>query len=311
MALGCAGSCRTSRVERGSNCNLAMSSKSPSLEMGAPDAARRLGSFLAFRVATNAPVWFVLGSAVFLYLSLFRLPSLPIYRLGDEAIYLENAVKMLDGQVMYKDFFQFTPPGTESVYVVLLKVFGVRMWVPKAVLIALGTGFAWLSVVISRPLMGRVSTFLPGLLFLTLPYSRALDGTHHWFSSLAVMGVLAAVLPKRTPMRLAVAGALCGLALCFTQLRGLTAGLGLSLFLLWEYRNKGERSSSLLQNEACLWVSFLLTVMTLNLYYVWKVGLARFLWCTVVFGSKYYSAWPGNNWRAFGLDLPNLHPLLH
>jgi len=57
-------------------------------------------------------VYVLLGGFIFLYLCLFRLPALPIpYLQGDSATYLFNASRMLHGQVIYRDFFEFTPAG--------------------------------------------------------------------------------------------------------------------------------------------------------------------------------------------------------
>ena len=52
-------------------------------------------------------------------------------------------------------------------------------------------------------------------LFLVVDYGRMLNGTHHWFSVLAVMGALAALLKARTPPRIVIAGALLGVASLF------------------------------------------------------------------------------------------------
>ncbi len=256
-------------------------------------------------------VCFLIGSILFLYLSLFVVNVGPIYRNGDQLIYLENAVKMFEGQTMYADFFQFTPPGTEFVYFCLFKLAGVRLWIPSVVLLLLGFGLMWLSVVVAKRLMSGADVFLPGLLFLTCGYFWWLDGTHHWFSSLCVMAVLACVIENRTPARLLAAGGFCGLALCFTQLRGLIALLGLLVFLLWEYRDNRQTAAVLMQKLTCSLGAFFLVVIGFNAYFAWKAGWAHFWWCTVTFGLKYYNGWPGNTWRMLALDFPRLHQWSH
>ncbi len=265
--------------------------------------------FAPKKFTSEAALWFLLGGLVFLYLHLFTLPCTPIYRVGDGLMYLQNAARMFEGQMIYRDFFQFTPPGTELVYFVLFKLFGPRAWIHSASLLLLGVSFIWLSIVISKQLMSGASALLPGLLFLTLAYRFWLDGTHHWFSALAAIAALAVVVKERNPARLAVAGALCGLALCFTQLRGVVAVLGLAVFLLWECRRQGLGWHSLLRNEGSLFGTFFATVVAFNIYFVWKIGLKRFLDCTVIFGIKYYPAFTeGNSLRIYFADLPNLHP---
>jgi len=251
------------------------------------------------------------GSALFMYLSLFVVNVGPIYRNGDQLIYLENAVKMLEGQTIYGDFFQFTTPGTEFVYLCLFKLAGVHLWIPSLVLLLLGLGLMCLSVAIASRLMSGTDVFLPGLLFLTCGYFWYLDGTHHWFSSLCVMAALVVLIENRSPTRLLAAGGFCGLALCFTQFRGLVALLGLLVFLLWEYRDKRQTTAVLLQKLACSLGAFLLVVLGLNAYFAWKAGLANFWWCTVIFGMKYYTGWPGNTWRMLVLNFPRLHHWSH
>src|SRR5207244_1073371 len=83
---------------------------------------------------------------------------------GDVTVYLLNAARMLEGQAIYKDFFQYTTPGTELVYFVLFRLFGPRAWIPNAMLFALGLSVTWLSIAISRKLVLGWLPFLSALL---------------------------------------------------------------------------------------------------------------------------------------------------
>lgn len=121
-------------------------------------------------------VCFLIGSILFLYLSLFVVNVGPIYRNGDQLIYLENAVKMFEGQTMYADFFQFTPPGTEFVYFCLFKLAGVRLWIPSVVLLLLGFGLMWLSVVVAKRLMSGADVSCLGFSFSPAATSGGLTG---------------------------------------------------------------------------------------------------------------------------------------
>src|SRR5690348_16569189 len=107
------------------------------------------------------------GGYIFLYLSLFSLPAIPFrFAGGDAPTYLLNASRMLHGEVIYRDFFQFTPPATEVFYFLLFKIAGVRAWIPNMVLIGLGLGIAWLIIVISKPVLRGRAAYLPSVLFL-------------------------------------------------------------------------------------------------------------------------------------------------
>ena len=249
------------------------------------------------------------GAAAFLASLLFARTGATIFLPGDVRVYLLNAARMLQGQVIYRDFFQFTPPGTELVYVALFKTFGLRASIPNLTLLALGLGLFWLSIVISRRLMSGWQVVLPGLLLLTISLYHGLDPSHQWFSVLAIMAAAASLMEKRTPARAGVAGALCGLASFFTLPRGLLAVLGFALLLLWEHRRSSPPRAGLLKNEASLAAFFLATVLVANGYFVWKTGPGRFLESTVVFGLRYYPAdAAANTFRTYLAAPPALHP---
>ena len=86
-------------------------------------------------------LWFLPGAAVFLLGVLFTPAGASRFISGDVTVYLLNAARMLEGQAIYKDFFQYTTPGTELVYFVLFRLFGPRAWIPNAMLFDLGTGY--------------------------------------------------------------------------------------------------------------------------------------------------------------------------
>jgi hypothetical protein len=245
---------------------------------------------------------------VFLYLQTFILPNLPKLPTGDQTVYLLNGARLLHGEVMYRDFFHFVFPGSETVWCALFYLFGVRAWVVWAALICLGVGFAWASLVISRKLLEGPSLILPGFLFLAIAFRNAPmnTGSHHWFSSLTVMAALAVLIDKRSPGRLAAAGALCGLSAWFNQTRGPAGLLGLAVFLLWESYQTKQAGQPLLGRVVTLCGSFSGTLVALTGYFVWAAGLKSFLSCTFTFLMKYSPLLPNNTWTVYGGDMPSL-----
>jgi hypothetical protein len=208
--------------------------------------------------------------------------------------------------MIYRDFFQFTTPGIQVVYLALFELFGARAWVPNAGLVLLGLSFTWLSVVISRAVLRGPTAYLPGIFFVVTAFVTDFDATHHWCSGLAAMAAVAVLVEKRTVARLAGAGALCGFAAFCVQTTGALAVLGLSLFLLWEQWQERQNRRSLVIGEACLFGVFLSTLLALDAYFVWKVGLKCFLDHTVVFLLKYARAFPYNNLQVYMVDFPSL-----
>jgi hypothetical protein len=249
---------------------------------------------------------FLLAALIFLYSFLFLPPFLPIDHPGhDYLTYVTDGKQMYEGEVMYRDFFEFLTPGAPLVYFFLFKIFGPRLWIPDLVLLLLGLALAWLSLVIARKLMRPSVAFLPAAIFLAGVYKNQLDPTHHWFSLLATTAALALLMERRTPARIAAAGLLCGLTACFTQSGGLAVTMGVGVFLWWESRRRQEDWRSGVKKEAWLAAGFLATLVAVNAYFIREAGLARFFWCTVTFVLKY---WPqhdsGNIFLTYRACLP-------
>jgi hypothetical protein len=233
---------------------------------------------------------FLVAAAIFLHAFLFVPPFVPIGFLSDVdgLIYAVDGKRMCAGEIMYRDFFQFSTPGTSFVYAVLIRVFGLRLWIPNLMLLVVGVGLAWVGVVIAKKLVRPSLALLPSALFLVGIYTNELDPTHHWLSLLAGTVSIGALMERRTPARIVAAGAFAGLATCFTQSRGLSLVAGLGAFLWWESWCKRGIGRELFKKEAYLAAAFFTTIVAGNAYFAWKAGLARFLWCTVTFGIRYY-----------------------
>jgi hypothetical protein len=120
------------------------------------------------------------------------------------------------------------------------------------------------------------------------------------------MVAIALLLAKRSPSRLAVAGALCGLASLFTQSRGIVALAGFAAFLLWEWRTKKTGWSWLAKAEMYLVLPFLAIILPVMAYLAWKVGLRLFVNCAVVFLLKYWSKSFWGSIHVYGADIPEM-----
>lgn len=249
------------------------------------------------------------GGSIYLYLSLFALPATPFrFAGGDAPTYLLNASRMLRGEVIYRDFFQFTPPATEVFYFLVFKIVGVRAWIPNLVLIGLGLGIAWLLIVISKLIIPGRAAYLPAVLFLVVPFRSRLDPTHHWFSLLFVMAALALLVEHASALRLVGAGALCGAAMCFTQSTGLPGEIGLALFLLWAASTGQMDWASFRRAQTYIWVPFWAVVVLFNAYFIIRAGFSAFVHDTIMFGIRYwrYDYW--NTFHVYMTDMPTFHP---
>jgi hypothetical protein len=251
----------------------------------------------------------LVGGFVYLYLNLFFLPAIPIHFPSTDATnFLFNAQRMVHGQGIYRDFFELTLPATEAYYFILFEIWGIHAWIPNLTLILLGLSTAYLIICISRKIISGVAAYLPAVLFLVIPFRSQLDATHHWFSTLFVMGALTLLVANITALRLVGAGALCGVAMCFTQSSGLPAEIGLALFLLWAAVTHQLSWENFRRAQAYIWFPFGIVVLVFNAYFIFRTGVSRFFYETVLFNLRYYSSLFGNSFHVYMTDMPPHHP---
>ena len=277
--------------------------------MDAPNTQTLLRRFL-----TRPLPLLLLGALVSLYFSYFRLPFTPIWVGSDQWGWICDASRMWGGERVYRDFFELTTPGLEVVDVLTFHLFGLKNWIPHVHVILLGLSTTWLVVVTSRKVIqrGQFYSLLPGFLFLTFAFLPTMIESYRWFSSAAMFAGLAVVMEGRTRWRLAVAGALFGLASFFTQTSGVFATLGLITFTVWEWRKEKSSRRELSQKTAYLLGAFFATVLATNVYFVWQAGMGRFFYSTVAYPLLYYPAdRVHNSWHVYLSEIPHFHPWSH
>jgi 4-amino-4-deoxy-L-arabinose transferase-like glycosyltransferase len=163
----------------------------------------------------------------FFYLCIFRRYS------GvdpDEGIILQGAQRILEGQVLYRDFFSFFTPGSYYFVALLFRLFGDSYLVAHTALALLGAAFAPITYLLARRMCSRQASLLvTGLMTVTaLPWRFIV--IHNWDSTLwACLALYCAVRLLESP---SVPWAFA--ASTFTSLTGLfeqSKGAGLLLGL--------------------------------------------------------------------------------
>lgn len=220
--------------------------------------------------------------AVYLYLNLFVARVTPVLLSGDQLYFWMNGQRMLYGELPYRDFFQFTPPGADVFYFLMFKVFGAHIWVVNGIVMLLGMALCWVCFEIARTIMNRGPAVLSSGLFVVLIYSRLLNATHHWFSMLAIMAAVSILMRGRDARKLAMAGALFGLACFFTQTHGLVALAAVSIYLKF-YCAGTSGQESFWKKERILLAGFSAALLLLNAYFIVKVGVARLFYYQVYY----------------------------
>ncbi len=214
----------------------------------------------------------ILGGGIYLYLNLFTFAGIPFLLDGDQVYFWTYGSRMLHGERIYQDFFTMHPPGTSLFYSTLFALFGERIWVTNMAVLVLGVALCWVCFRIASDIMDSRLALLATWLFLVLVYSKMLNGTHHWFSVLAVMGAVATILPGGSHWRIVLAGSWLGVASFFTQTRGPFALLGVAAFMVWDWQLRKGRWPDLLKRQILLLLSFAGTLAVLSSYFIATTG---------------------------------------
>lgn len=261
---------------------------------------------------SSAPPWLVCLSGAFAFLVCvlrsFVLPHTPILSWGDGLGYATKGQRLAQGELPYRDFFDFVPTGTDLVYAGLFHALGVSLWVPIILMCVLAAATAgcltWLSGRMLRPPF----VALPALLFSGFVLWGSLDPTHHWFSTLAALGAIAALFDGVSSKRLFAAGLMCGVVASFTQSNG-TAVLCALLVYLW-YISRGSEQKLLWRRSVLLCGAALLAFTATNGPFVIAAGLHRWIADVIVFPLRYFGSVSANNWHGTIPDFTDKKGLL-
>lgn len=227
--------------------------------------------------ALYADAGLLLACGVFLYANLFAGRGTPFLLGGDQVFLWMDAQRLAFGERLYEDFFQFTPPGADWIYLGAFGLLGRHIWTPNLIVLGLGLALGAVCLRISRLILARGQAALATSLYVVFVVGGTLDGTHHWFSLLVVMGAVCVLMEGRTTARIAVAGVLLGVATFITQTRGPAAASGIAAWLLWERFRAQEPWMNLVRQQALLFAGMILAWGALSAYYIGTIGLSE-LW---------------------------------
>ena len=227
------------------------------------------------------------GISLYLYVQLFSFNGVPFLSKGDQTFFWVYAQRILRGEWPYRDFFQFTPPGTDLFFATLFKLLGPYIWVMNFAVIILGVALSWLCFQLSKQLTDQRMAALTTLLFVVLVYSGRLDATHHWFSLFAVLLAVRILMSERTTFRVAVAGALLGIGSFFTQTTGVAGVLALLASLAWERFSSQRPWRTIVQQQISLVLAFGLVWSALSAPFILATGWKQFWYLLVTYPSRY------------------------
>jgi 4-amino-4-deoxy-L-arabinose transferase-like glycosyltransferase len=202
----------------------------------------------------------------------------------DEGIILEGAQRILNGEVLYRDFFSFYTPGSYYFVALILKILGNSFVVARTALVVVGAIYSVVTYLLARRVCSRTTCLLVvGLMgTTTLPFRFLV--LHNWDSTLwACLAVYCSVRSLESPhwrWPLA-AGSFTSLTLLFEQSKGVGLGLGLAagfLILVLSRAKLRFSTSQILSFAAGLLWPFLLTFAYFGAHHALGAMLADWLW---------------------------------
>jgi hypothetical protein len=233
------------------------------------------------------------------FLRSFALPHTPLLLWGDQLGFATKGTRILAGELPYRDFFEFVTPGTELVYALLFRLFGVSLWVPNLLMALLAaTATLWVTWC-ARKLVRGAFVLLPAVLMIGFVLSGSMDATHHWFSTVAAMGAVWALFDNISLPRLAIAGTFCGLGASFTQTKGAAVVVALVVYIIW--RSVRERSGTGECWHRCLvlFSAAVIVFAVINGPFVMTAGVEQWVNDVIIFPARYFSSVSSNQWNGF------------
>jgi len=245
------------------------------------------------------------GALSFLYLRTFLLPATPFVDTSDQILFFSRAVRLVHGQVLYRDVFEIVPPGTELIYAAAFRLFGIHAWVIQAWAIVLGLALACVITRIASRILQGPLILLPALLFLVFDFSYALELTHHWYSTLAALAAASVLMGGTSIRRICAAGSLCAIATLFTQTQGAMTFIALAIYLIWLRQSKKE--SSIRTQLPALVLPFTVILSGVLGYYIHKAGFSTVFSDIILFPLRFLSSGEVNSPEAYLHQFPSVH----
>ncbi|MGB9735860.1 MAG: hypothetical protein ACPL1H_06490 [bacterium] len=193
----------------------------------------------------------ILYVAIFLithwYLSYYRNM---LYALSaDEGIFLYGAKRVLDGQIIYRDFFSHFFPGNYYLLALIYKIFGYSFAAAREAAIIIDSFINVMVFYLSYKALKAWYAIIPPLFFMILGFPNWIQFSHYWTSELFLILSLIFFLwylEKEKLLYLYISGFLIGITTLFLQMPGVYGGILFLLALVLIKRKSNKLLSTIL-----------------------------------------------------------------
>jgi hypothetical protein len=223
------------------------------------------------------------SASLFLYLIHFR-EGIFIWRLSQQegGIWIDEAVRTLQGELIYRDFFDFLTPGIVYVNAFFLWLLGPTTSGVGMIVIVLGALAALAIYAISGAILSNYWRYVPAAIFVGLTYPAYSPGNHKWPTIILCLFGILVVVKGRSRLRCAISGIAHGGAILCTQDFGVGAAFGMAA-ALWLLRERKDGSDPVVFVTACG-----LTFVIIMLGFAVVAGFATIWYDVVAFLFEQY-----------------------
>jgi hypothetical protein len=236
----------------------------------------------------------VLGTALALGAFAYLLAYPPALGGADESYILYEAKRLWNGDVPYRDFFDFIMPGTFYFYALAYAVAGPTFVAARVATALLNAASCGLTFALARRVASPVLAALAAGAFIAGMVPAWNHAGHHWIATFLSLATAAVVLGQRwqesSRARPWVAGGLAAALVCSHQSRGTWVVLWLAIvvpLLAWARSRSGWERRVL--RETC-WAALGALVVAVPMlgWAVWRASLHEVIHATYTFVVRNY-----------------------
>src|SRR5262245_14850064 len=199
----------------------------------------------------------------------------------DEGAFLYEAKLILDGKLMYRDFFDLTGPVAQHAIALMFAIFGVSMDTARGSMAMLHAIIAALMYALARRLGVRpLLAATISLVQIVLCYPAYPFATPHWFSTVLTLLIFFLLLrePAMRPRDAVLAGVLTAVVCLTQQPKGASTASAVAIVLLrdgWAQRRASPGASAMARQLSVYAVAIAAVVVLILGVFVMGAGFER------------------------------------
>lgn len=198
----------------------------------------------------------------------------------DEGFLINNAIRILDGEIPYKDFFLTTTPGTYYLQSLVFKFFGIHVIFDRFLYMF----FVVVLLTILNLLLDKINLIFKTLILLLITFTFTGIGTFAFYNIeglvLFLLAIYFYIKARDSKSKIFFVGIVLGLLFIFKQSYGIYAlGVFVSLFFINNLRNAVRKILYMLSGYMVIIIPFVG-------YLIWNKAFLQFIYFAFIFAQE-------------------------